>query len=79
MGYHASQHLTMVPAVDNLVPLVPRRVGSGQVVPGLDEGLLTMRPGGVRRLYIPGEPPSTRLAHMGQSDGSSSAQCTPSF
>lgn len=30
------------------------RVGAGQVVKGLDEGLLSMRPGGLRRLYIPG-------------------------
>lgn len=28
---------------------------STQVVPGLDEGLLTMATGGVRRLYIPGD------------------------
>ncbi|GJP40365.1 hypothetical protein CLOM_g24635 [Closterium sp. NIES-68] len=31
------------------------RVGSGQVVAGLDEGILTMKVGGLRRLYIPGE------------------------
>lgn len=30
------------------------RVGAGQVVKGLDEGLLSMKPGGLRRLYIPG-------------------------
>ena len=35
-------------------------VGSGDfdsctVIPGMDEGLLTMKSGGVRRLYIPGE------------------------
>ena len=30
------------------------RVGTGSVVAGLDEGLKTMRVGGVRRLYIPG-------------------------
>lgn len=27
----------------------------GQVIPGLDVGLKTMRSGGVRRMYIPGE------------------------
>lgn len=30
------------------------RVGAGVVVAGLDEGLRTMRSGGIRRLYIPG-------------------------
>ena len=31
------------------------RVGTGQVVAGLDEGLKTMRVGGVRRVYVPGD------------------------
>jgi peptidylprolyl isomerase len=26
-----------------------------QVIPGLDEGVRTMQPGGLRRLYIPGD------------------------
>ncbi|KAJ9701648.1 hypothetical protein PVL29_006843 [Vitis rotundifolia] len=30
------------------------RVGSGQVIKGLDEGMLTMKTGGIRRIYIPG-------------------------
>ena len=33
---------------------MPVRVGAGQVIEGLDEGLQTMKIGGVRRLYIPG-------------------------
>ena len=31
------------------------RVGAGQVIAGLDEGLSTMKPGGLRRLYVPGD------------------------
>lgn len=30
------------------------RVGAGQIVPGLDEGLKTMSVGGIRRIYVPG-------------------------
>jgi peptidylprolyl isomerase len=30
------------------------RVGSGQIVAGLDEGIATMRVGGVRRVFVPG-------------------------
>lgn len=35
-------------------PFLPLSVGAGQVIPGLDEGLASMRSGGLRRLYIPG-------------------------
>ncbi|KAG2453426.1 hypothetical protein HYH02_001649 [Chlamydomonas schloesseri] len=31
------------------------RVGAGQVIKGLDDGLLDMKAGGIRRLYIPGD------------------------
>lgn len=37
-----------------VIMLVCSRVGAGQVVKGLDEGLLGMKPGGLRRLYVPG-------------------------
>jgi len=30
------------------------RIGTGQVIPGLDEGIKSMKVGGLRRLYIPG-------------------------
>lgn len=30
------------------------RVGAGQIMAGLDEGLQSMKLGGVRRLYVPG-------------------------
>jgi peptidylprolyl isomerase len=30
-------------------------VGAGQVIPGLDEGIRSMQPGGLRRLFVPGD------------------------
>ena len=35
-------------------PALRCRIGTGQVVPGLDEALTTMRVGGLRRVYVPG-------------------------
>lgn len=35
--------------------LLACRYGVGSVIPGLDEGMKTMKTGGIRRLYIPGD------------------------
>ncbi|CAI5509776.1 unnamed protein product [Closterium sp. Naga37s-1] len=57
----AADYVAMVPSgkifASSLEKKMPYifRVGSGQVVAGLDEGILTMKVGGLRRLYIPGE------------------------
>ncbi|CAI5984771.1 unnamed protein product [Closterium sp. NIES-64] len=57
----AADYVAMVPSgkifASSLEKKMPYifRVGAGQVVAGLDEGILTMKVGGLRRLYIPGE------------------------
>ncbi|KAK9062659.1 hypothetical protein SSX86_019848 [Deinandra increscens subsp. villosa] len=61
VGYQvAANYVAMVPSGQVFDSSLEKRqvyifrVGSGQVVKGLDEGLLSMKVGGKRRLYVPG-------------------------
>ncbi|KAB2600274.1 peptidyl-prolyl cis-trans isomerase FKBP16-3 [Pyrus ussuriensis x Pyrus communis] len=54
------------------------RVGSGQVIKGLDEGILSMKIGGKRRLYIPGSAPGRpRVAPSSPVVFDVSLECVP--
>lgn len=61
VGYQvAAKYVAMVPSGQVFDSSLEKRqiyifrVGSGQVVKGLDEGILSMKVGGKRRLYVPG-------------------------
>ncbi|KAL8201816.1 hypothetical protein R6Q57_010963 [Mikania cordata] len=61
IGYQvAANYVAMVPSGQVFDSSLEKRqvyifrVGSGQVVKGLDEGILSMKVGGKRRLYVPG-------------------------
>jgi peptidylprolyl isomerase len=62
VGYQVTvNYVAMTPALKIFDSSVERkapydiRVGAEQVIPGLDEGVRSMKVGGLRRLYIPGE------------------------
>lgn len=62
IGYQVTvNYVAMTPALKIFDSSVERkapydiRVGAGQVIPGLDEGIMSMKVGGLRRLYIPGD------------------------
>nr|GEY75399.1 peptidyl-prolyl cis-trans isomerase FKBP16-3, chloroplastic isoform X1 [Tanacetum cinerariifolium] len=61
VGYQvAANYVAMVPSGQIFDSSLEKRqvyifrVGSGQVVKGLDEGILSMKVGGKRRIYVPG-------------------------
>jgi peptidylprolyl isomerase len=62
VGYQVTvNYVAMTPALKIFDSSVERkapydiRIGAGQVIPGLDEGIKSMKVGGLRRLYIPGD------------------------
>lgn len=62
VGYQVTvNYVAMTPALKIFDSSVEKkspydiRVGAEQVIPGLDEGIRSMKVGGLRRMYIPGD------------------------